>query len=200
MKTTLKFSTGILGVLLLISCTEDVHMERLEPVEPVFSGGNPGEDNGHKKNVYFGFLDGGGSSDEYIDMPIENSSINLLIGRWQIIKLGIDENNDGKIDFYNYSDYEHKECGQSFLQFNSDVVFENNYYNDEGTCTLYVEIDNWELIEPDRLKIYVYDIIYIIDVTSTELILKYDWRFENSLYGPMQVYYYYERITQPASA
>ncbi len=90
------------------------------------------------------------------------------------------------------------DCGPSFLQFNNNgVVFENSYYKNDGTCTLYSEIDDWELIETNRFKIYVYDNIYLINVTESELILKYDWRFENSLYAPVQVYYYYERFQDP---
>lgn len=153
------------------------------------------KNDGSTLNVYFGFLDGDVDSDTYIDMPIESSPSNLVIGRWRIVKLGIDANNDGTIKYHNYQDFEHKSCGFSFLQFNDDgVVFENSYYKNDGTCTLFSEMAKWELIEENRFKIYVYDIIYLIKVTPTELVLKYDWDFENSLYGPTQVFYYYERV------
>ncbi|GAA4324718.1 hypothetical protein GCM10023115_41590 [Pontixanthobacter gangjinensis] len=171
----------------------------------MFSGGNPGgviDDDETTKNdsllnIFFGLLDGDGSSDIYIDMPIESSPTNLFVGRWNIIKVGIDEYNDGRIKYFNYQDFDHKDCGSSFLQFNNGVVFENSYYKNNGTCTLYSEIDDWELIENNRFKIFVYDNIYLIKVTEAELILKYDWRFENSLYAPLQVYYYYERFRDP---
>ncbi|GGD46954.1 hypothetical protein GCM10011361_12250 [Muriicola marianensis] len=143
---------------------------------------------------YFGFLDGEGSSNTYMEMPVESSSANLLIGKWQITKLGIDEANDGNIVYYRYEDYDHKDCGESFLQFNSDgVVFENSYYNNTEDCILYSEIDTYEFIDSDRLKIYVYDNIFLVNLSATELILKYDWAFPNSLWGPTQVYYHYKR-------
>ena len=186
--------------LILVSCTTD--SPKVE--NAAVYGDNPGtinEDrptNSNPTNIFFGFLDGEGSSSTYLDMPIDSSSSNLFIGRWKIVKLGVDENNDGNIRYYKYQDFEHKDCGISFLQFNNDgVVFENSYYKQNGTCTLYSEIDNWELIEANRFKIYVYNNIYLVDVTPTELILKYDWNFANSLYGPEQVYYYYERIQKP---
>lgn len=187
---------SLLFLIVLVSCSTD---SPNQPEKPVFSGDNPGGLNdGNTINVYFGFLDGDGSSNTYIDMPIDSSPTNLLIGRWKIIKLGIDENNDGNIRYYNYQEFEHKDCGLSFLQFNNNgVVFENSYYKDNNICTLYSEIDDWELTEENRLKIYVYNNIYLLNVTQSELILKYDWDFENSLWGPLQLYYYYERIQEP---
>jgi hypothetical protein len=128
---------------------------------------------------------------------MESSPTNLLIGRWNITKLGIDENNNGNIEFFNYLDYYHRDCGASILQFNNDgLVFENTYYKDIS-CTLYSEKANWELVDNNKIKIYVYNNIYIVSVTESELILKYDWDFENSLYGPTQVYYYYTRVHMP---
>ena len=209
MKTLFKLPISMLFLLVLVSCSSD------SPNEPQVvtprpnipkdvdenTGGNnngSGGNNDPYSNPYFGMLDGDGSSDTYIDMPIESSSTHLFVGRWGITKVGIDENNDGNIRHFNYQDYNHKDCGLSFLQFNNDgVVFENSYYKNNGVCTLYAEIDTWELIEPNRFKIYVYDIIYLVEVTETQLILKYDWAFENSLWAPMQVYYYYERILPP---
>lgn len=199
MKNLFNFPISILFLIVLVSCTSDSSNEFETPVK---SGGNPGgfivdddtTNNGNSTNVFFGFLDGDGSSNTYIDMPIESSTTNLFVGRWKILKVGIDENNDGNIKYYKYQDFHHKDCGLSFLQFNNGVVFENTYYKNDGTCTLYSEIDNWELIENNRFKIYVYDNIYLINVTESELILKYNWSFINSLYAPMQVYYYYERI------
>tara|TARA_R110002051_G_scaffold318360_1_gene400644 strand:- start:131 stop:724 length:594 start_codon:yes stop_codon:yes gene_type:complete len=195
MKNMVKLPLSILFLIVVVSCTTD---SPNETQVPVFSGGNPGEKNDdYSKGVYFGFLDGDGSSDTYIDMPIESSSTNLIVGRWKISKIGIDEINDGNIRYFDFQDFEHKDCGLSFLQFNNNgVVFENSYYNDNGTCTLYSEIDDWQLIEANKFKIYVYDNIYLINVTQSELILKYDWNFENSLYGPMQVYYYFERMQE----
>ena len=208
MKILFKLPISMLYLLVLVSCTTDSSSKLqaplyIKPQAPV--GSNPqvpedyndntgGNNDGNATSAYFGFLDGAGSSNTYIDMPIESSPTNLIVGRWKIIKLGIDENNDGNIKYYNYQDFENKECGLSFLQFNNEVVFENSYYKDNGTCTLYSEIDNWELIEANRIKIYAYDNIYVVKVTQSELILKYDWNFANSLYGPTQVYYYYERI------
>lgn len=185
-----------------VSCSPDYPPEAKPPV---FSGGNPGGNNDgdtaavdDEPNIFFGFLDGDGSSTTYIDMPVESSPSNLLVGRWQIDRLGIDENNDGKIKYYEYQDYHHEDCGFSFLQFNNNgVVFENSYYKDSGTCILYSEIDHYEFLEAKRLKIYVYENIYVIKLTESELILKYDWAFENSLWGPMQVYYYYTRVQDP---
>ncbi|MBC8769314.1 lipocalin family protein [Arenibacter sp. BSSL-BM3] len=195
MKKLVELPLSILFLIVMVSCTKD---SPNSPKLPVFSGGNPGEKNdNYATGLYFGFLDGDGSSNTYIDMPIESSSSNLLVGRWIITKLGIDENNDGNIRYFEFQDFDHKDCGLSFLQFNNNgVVYENSYYNDNVTCTLYSEIDEWELNEANKLNIYVYDNIYLIDVSQSELILKYDWRFENSLYGPMQVYYYFERILE----
>ncbi|RTY90628.1 hypothetical protein [Flavobacterium sp. GT3R68] len=211
MKNLLKLPIFILYLLVLVACSEDPSTQFQGPVDNGGNtgggntgGGNTGGDNtggGNTggfptgNNVYFGFLDGEGSSTTYIDMPVESSPENLLVGRWKIIKIGFDENNDGNIKYSNYADFKHADCGLSFLQFNNRVVFENSYYmTDSGICTLYAETDDWEIVEGNRLKIYVYDNIYIIKVTDTELVLKYDWNFENSLYGPAQVYYYYERI------
>ena len=195
MKNLFKLPVFMLYIIVSISCTTD---SSSEPQGPVFSGGNPGViDSRDFLRIYFGFLDGEGSSNTYIDMPIESSSTNLVVGRWKITKLGIDHNNDGYIEYYNYQDFNHKDCGLSFLQFNNNgVVFENIFYKDydDGSCILYSETADWELVEADRFKIYVYNNIYLVNVTQSELILKYDWNFENSLYGPAQVYYYYERI------
>ncbi|MFE3869224.1 hypothetical protein ACFX5E_14250 [Flavobacterium sp. LS2P90] len=183
-------------LIVLVSCTTDSPSELQAPV---ISGGNTGGSGNtggnYATNPFFGFLDGDGSSSTYIIMPIESSSTNLIISRWKIIKEGVDENNDGNIKYYNYLDYKHNEYGLSFLQFNNNgVVFENAYYNDNGTCILYSERVNWELLENNRIKIYVYNNIYLVKVTQSELILKYEWNFANSLYGPAQVYYHYERI------
>ncbi len=209
MKNLFKLPISMMYLLVLVSCSSDPPNESQvvtprpnlpEDVDENTGGNNNGSggNNAPYSNPYFGMLDGDGSSDIYIDMPIESSPTHLFIGRWGITKLGIDENNDGNIKQYNYQDYGHKDCGLSFLQFNNDgVVFENSYYKNNGVCTLYTEIDTWELIEPNRFKIYVYDIIYLIEVTQTELILKYNWSFENLLWAPMQVYYYYERILPP---
>jgi hypothetical protein len=205
MKNLINLPISMLYLLVLVSCSTDSPSELQAPVNgkpqtPEDFNDNTGEDNdGDATSEYFfGFLDGDGSSNTYIDMPVESSPTNLIVGRWKIIKLGIDENNDGNIKYYNYQDFEHMDCGPSFLQFNNNgVVFENSYYKNNNACTLYSEIDNWELIEANRIKIYVYDNIYLVNVTQSELILKYDWNFANSLYGPMQVYYYYERIQAP---
>ncbi len=71
--------------------------------------------------------------------------------------MGIDANNDGTIKYHNYQDFEHKSCGFSFLQFNDDgVVFENSYYKNDGTCTLFSEMARWELIEETH---YLADIL-----------------------------------------
>lgn len=199
MKSALNFPISILYIAVLVSCSSD---SPRESESPVLSDGKPGgvigdddtSNNDNPINIFFGFLDGDGSSNTYIDMPVESSATHLFVGRWHISKVGIDENNDGNIKYYNYQDFDHKDCGSGFLQFNNDIVFENTYYKNDGTCTLYSEIDNWELIEANRFKIYVYDNIYLVNVTESELILKYDWRVGNSLYSPMQVYYYYDRI------
>jgi len=147
-------------------------------------------------DFYFGFLDGDGSSSKYLEMPVESSSTNLIVGRWIITKISVDANNDGNKVDYDYQDFKNKDCGRSFLQFNNDgVVFENSYFYDSkvGTCNLYSEIDDYEYITEYNIKIYSYSNIYIIKLTQEELVLKYDWNFENSLYGPTQVYYHYKR-------
>lgn len=214
MKTLFNQTKKILAigmVLLFAGCAAEDKVDIdpiLKPTDPIVNEpphnleppDNPEENNtDNSTNLYFGFLDGESSSTgTYIDMPIESSATNLLIGRWRITKLGADEYNDGNIKFYYYENFNHKDCRLSFLQWNTNgVVFENSYYKENGVCNLYSEIDVWELIEPNRFKIWVYDNIYLIKVTQSELILKYDWRFENSLYGPLQVYYYYERIQAP---
>jgi len=195
MKKLIKLPICICFIIILVSCTTDSSNSSENLQDPVFNGGNPTNNNSNSStNVFFGFLDGDGSYSTYIDMPIESSSTNSMIGRWQITKLGVDENNDGNIIYYSYNNFDHGDCGLSFLQFNNDgTVFENCYYESNGTCTLYSEIDSWELIG-DNLKIYVYDNIFVVSVTESELILKYDWIFENSLWAPMQAYYYYERF------
>ena len=199
MKNLFQFPMLLMYLMVLVSCTTDFPDEVRAPVfTGDDSGGNDYVDTTQvddEPGVYFGFLDGSGSSSTYMDTPIESSASNLMVGRWYITKLGIDENNDGNIKYYEYDDFDHEECGVSFLQFNSDgVVFENSYYKENGTCTLFSEIDEYEFIEEHRLKIYVYDNIYVVNVTESELILKYDWNFENSLWGPTQVYYYYIRV------
>lgn len=197
MKTLVKLPIAMMYLIVLVSCTTDSPGEPpVIPQAPDTPHNNPIENNDdYSADLYFGFLDGSSSSNTFIDMPIESSPTSLIVGRWKIIKIGIDENNNGNIKFYNYVDYEHQDCGESFLQFNNDgVAFENNYYKNESTCTLYAEIDNYEFIGANRLKVHVYNNIFLVDVTQSELILKYDWDFENSLYGPMQVFYYYERI------
>lgn len=201
MKNFFRLPVSLWFLVILVSCSTDSPVERqgrpqAVPQVPDDNYEEPVENNdGDAANVYFGFLDGDGSSKSFIDMPIESSLTHLFVGRWKIMKLGIDEYNDGNIEYYHFRDFNHADCGEGFLQFNNDgLVFENFYYNDNGTCTLSVEIGNWELVEPNRFKIYVYDIIYLVEVTQTELVLKYDWRFENSLYAPVQVYYFYERM------
>jgi hypothetical protein len=196
MKNLVFLPITLLYVIVLVSCTADAPSKAQVPV---YSGGKPGEKNDDfTTGVYFGFLDGGSSSSTYLEMPIESSPTKLIVGRWNIKRLGIDENNDGNLRYFNYQDYEHKDCGLSFLQFNNDgVVFENSYYKSNGSCTLFSEINKWELIEENRFKIHVYDNIYLVNVTQTELVLKYDWSFENSLWAPMQVFYYYERTQEP---
>ena len=196
MKKLIKLTLTILFVVVYLSCSKDNNIPDID-----FTGSNPrnnnipsnNNSNTPSLNIYFGFLDGPGSSNTYIDLPIESSSTNLLIGRWIITKVGVDENNDNHVEYYNYQDFNHKDCGLSFLQFNNDgIAFENCYYNDRGICTLYTEIDNWELID-DNLRTTYYNNIFLIHISDTELILKYDWNFENSLWGPMQTYYHYER-------
>ena len=195
MRNLVKLPICFMFLIVLVSCTTDSSSDQ------IYSVGNPvGVNNdGNAGNVYFGFLDGGGSSDNYIDMPIESSSTDLMIGRWKITKLGIDEKNDGNVKYYNYQDFQHIDCGLSFLQFNNNgVVFENVYYKgDYGGCTFFSEMDTYELLENGMIKNYVYNNIYLVNVTQSELILKYDWNFENSLWGPIQVYYFYERIVAP---
>ena len=160
--------------------------------------GNVSNDNS-KMNIYFGFLDGDGSSSSYLEMPIESSPTNLIVGRWIITKISVDENNDGNRVDYDYQDFKHKDCGKSYLQFNNNgIVFENSYFYDNktGICNLYSEIDDYEYITEYNIKIYSYFNIYIIKLTQEELILKYDWDFENSLSGPSQVYYHYKRVIE----
>lgn len=192
MKHLIELPISILCFIVLVSCTTD---DPSTPQLPTNAGVNRvvKTDSSLTKqtNLYFGFLKGGGSSNTYIDKPIESSPTDLIVGRWSITKMGVDENNDGNVKYYGYED---QDCGLSFLQFNNDgVVFENTYYKNNGTCTLYSEIDDWELTEANRIKISDYNNIYLVDVTESVLVLKYDWNFENSLYGPTQVYYYFER-------
>lgn len=201
MKKIIKRHLSILLILALLSCSTDSSNESVN-LNLDFTGGNPiNNNNAHSNNnttpstnIYFGFLDGPGSSTTYKDMPIESSATNLLVGRWKVTKVGVDESNNNNIVYYNYQDYNHKDCGLSFLQFNNNgTAFENCFYKSNGICTLYVESDSWELIG-DNLKTTLYNNIYVIQVSDTSLILKYDWNFENSLWGPMQVYYHYQRI------
>lgn len=199
MRRSCNFPVVLLGTIVLVSCSTDSPPRINTPANdrpPIISDDTGGEDNAEAVfNPYFGFLDGDGSSSTFIDIPAENSSSNLLIGRWQITKIGIDENNDGNVKEYGYEDFKHKDCGTGFLQFNADgVVFENSYYENEGTCTFFAETDNWEELGENRFKVYSYDNIYLVSLTQQELVLKYDWNFENSLYGPVQVYYHYVRI------
>ena len=187
MKNLFKLPISMLYLLVLVSCSSDPINE---PQPPGKFYSNTG---GNNLTMNFGFLDG--NANTYIDMPIESSEINLFIGRWKVTKIGVDHS-DGNMKFYNYQDYKHKDCGDSFLQFNNDgVIFENNYYKNNNACTLYSNIDKWELIEANRFKIGIYDFIYLVEVTQTELTLKYDWN--GSAWAPMQVYYYYERILPP---
>lgn len=201
MKKLFKLPISMLYLVVLVSCTTDSPSEPQgvppgKPQPPEDFNDNTGGNNNGYANPSSGFLDGDSSSNTYIDMPIESSPTNLFIGRWKKTKFGIDENNDGNIKYYNYQDFEHKDCPISFLQFNNDgVVFENNSYYKNNACTINSEIDNWELIEANRFKIYVYDFIFLVKVTQSELILKYDWSY--SAWGPMQTYYY-ERI-QPTN-
>ena len=199
MKKLLNLPVFLLGAILLVSCSTDPVLKSTIVLNPRTIAVPDTQQVVADADVdfipYFGFLDGDGSATTYIDMPAESSPSNLIIGRWSITKLGIDENNDGNIIFYAYDDYDHKECGNSFLQFNNDgIVFENIYYGKDGSCTLEVEIDDWEVIGENRFQIYVYNNIYVVTLTETELVLKYDWDFENSLYGPAQYYYYYKRV------
>ena len=176
------------------------------PSPPTETPGNEtGNNSGTNSNdsgemdIYFGFLDGEDSSSTYLEMPIESSSTNLIVARCMITKISLDENNDGKKVDYDFHDFKHKDCGKSFLQFNGDgIVFENSYFYDSKvkSCQLYSEIDDYSFITEKRLKIWVYDNIYIVKLNQEELILKYDWNFENSLWGPAQVYYYYQRVLE----
>ena len=211
MKNLFKLPISMLYLLVLVSCSSD------PPNEPqaVTPGPNvpenprpnfpenprpnvpdyPNDDTGGNDpaTVNFGFLNG--STNTYIDMPIESSPIHLFIGRWKITKFGGDYS-DGNMKFYNYQDYNHKDCGESFLQFNNDgVVFENNYYKHNNACTLYSNTVKWELIEANRFKIDNIDFIFLVEVNETELILKYDWNYTD--WAPMQTYYHYERILPP---
>lgn len=197
MKNFIKLPVFTAYLILLVSCTKDspVHTNptpQAKPQVPVDFNDRVENNDGDLKNRYFAFLDGDGSFDTYIDMPVESSPKHLFIGRWQMSKFGLDEYGNGNIKYDDFEDFEHKNCGQSFLQFNNDGVVFENYYHKETTCNLNVEIDNWELIGENRLKIYVYDFIYLVKVTETELVLKYDW--SPTAWGPMQVYYHYERI------
>ncbi|MCP9198824.1 hypothetical protein MKO06_02830 [Gramella sp. GC03-9] len=200
MKNSAKFSVLLSCIIVTVSCSTDSPVQnQISDLSPINSGSDQPENiaTGNEENsinYFFGFLDGDGSSNTYLDRPVDEFDNQLFIGRWKITKLGIDNNNDGTIMYYNYEDFDHKNCGESFLQFNIDgTVFENSYYSNAGECTLFSEIDTWELIETNRFKIYVYDNIYLLKATKTELVLKYDWIFENSLYAPMQVYYHYQR-------
>lgn len=162
------------------------------------NGGGVSNVNNPSFSINWSYSDG-----VYRDYPIESSSTNLLIGRWKPTKMGVDENNDGNVIYYNYSDYKHLECGNSFLQFNNDgVVIENNYYNDNVKCSLYSLNSTWLLYGDNSNKLRIGDIVidfyHIISVNQNELIIKIDWNFVNSLYGPTQVYYYFERI-QPST-
>ncbi|WP_200977897.1 hypothetical protein [Echinicola sp. 20G] len=193
MKNILKVSLPILYLSLLISCTIDSSDDPQRPSN--FWTAPERNSSNSASNIYFGFLDGDGSSSTLLDMPKDSSSTHLFIGRWQITKIGIDENNDGNIIYHQYKDFRHKDCGNAFLQFNNDgVVFENIYFRENGKCKLFSEIDRWELIATNRFKIYLYENIYLEKVSLSEMVLKYDWNFENSLYGPTQVYYYFERL------
>ncbi|SFA86410.1 Lipocalin-like domain-containing protein [Flavobacterium swingsii] len=213
MKKIITLPICILYLMVLVSCTTDSSADSQVPANysentasmGYIGVGGTGSTGGGSNtgspsiitNPYFGFLDGDGNYDFFIDMPIESSPSNLIIGRWEITKLGIDENNDGNIMYYNYADYNHRVCGKNILQFNNNgTVFENSYYNNNGICSIHSEKDDFEFLENDRLKIYVYDNIYIVKVTQTELVLKYDWDFDGSLYGPMQAYYYFDRIVR----
>ena len=196
MKNLFKLTISILYLLVLVSCSGDSPNEPQVVTPRPNVPEEPNDDTGGNDQaaLNFGFLDG--NANTYIEMPIENSTAHLFIGRWKITKLGVDESNEGKIKYYNYQDYDHTDCGQSFLQFNNDgVVFENNYYKNNNACKLYANSDKWELMEANRFKIGIYDIIYLVEVTQTELVLKYDWN--GSAWGPLQVYYHYERILPP---
>lgn len=195
MKKQFKLPIPMMFFLVLVSCTTDSPNDPRvvvpKPQLPVDLDDGNGGDNNNTFN--FGFLDG--NSNTYIDMPIESSTAHLFIGRWQITKFGLDELNDGNLIYYHYQDYGHKDCGESFLQFNNDgVVFENNYYKNNNACTLYSNQTTWELVEENRFKIGIYDFIYLVEVTESELVLKYDWNHTH--WGPMQTYYYYERIQE----
>lgn len=159
-------------------------------------GSTGGTGTGSTTNLWFAFLDIHYNDRSYINMPIESSSSNLIVGRWKITKIGIDELNNGNVIYYNYLDYRHYECGISFVQFNNNgIVFENSYYNNNSTCVLWTtDLQNWEQIANNRFKIGNYNNIYLINVNQSELVLKYDWNFDGSLYGPTQTYFYFERI------
>lgn len=184
---------------LIFSCsTEESGTQPSSNQFPIDNGNNGGNSNVIIPS--FGINWTPNHDDIYRDYPIERSSENLLIGRWKPFKMGVDENNDGNVKYYNYSDYRHLECGNSFLQFNNDgVIIENDYYNDNIKCSLYSLQATWNLFGDDsnRLRIDNVDFYHIISVNERELVIKIDWNFENSLYGPSQVYYYYERIQAP---
>jgi len=191
MKNLVKLPMALLFLMVSVSCSTDSNSPNSDSL-----GENPINDfNTPSENAYFGFLYGLSSANVPLDQPIESSSTNLLIGRWKITKIGIDQNDDGNVVYYNYQDYRHKDCGLSYLQFNNDgIVFENCYFNDDDGCILYTGASKWEVVIGSNLKISDYNNIFVVQTSDTELILKYDYNDENYLWAPLQVYYYYDRI------
>ena len=97
MKNAIKLPIYVLYLIVLVSCTTDSPSELQTPINNSDNSGGSGNTGGNSylTNPFFGFLDGDGSSNTYIDMPIESSITNLIVGRWKFIKIGVDENNDG---------------------------------------------------------------------------------------------------------
>ena len=198
MKNLFKSPIAILYLIVLVSCSTDDTLTVSPNLPPEIANDfydDMGKGIDSSLLFYFKFL-AGEDSETYIDMPIESSSTNLFVGRWKITQHGVDYDNNGKLDFSeNYEDRGHNDCGISILQFNNDgVVFENIYNKYKGACKISSQFDNWKLIAANRLKIGCCDNIYVVKVSESELILKYDYDIENSCFSPMQIYYYYERI------
>ena len=122
MKNLFKLPIAILYLIVLVSCSTDLPdlpplIEVVKPQVPEeINDDDPEENNdGNTTGINFGFFDSGTSSANYIDMPIESSSTNLFVGRWKIIKIGVDEDDNGDLEYsYNYEDYANKDCGLSF--------------------------------------------------------------------------------------
>ena len=200
MKNLFQLPIAMMFSIVLVSCSTDSQdikpvKQKVRPQVPQEFNYDEEEFNEVPSNIYFGFLEGRGNSDTYLEMPIESSTIHFFVGRWKIVKMGVDAFNNGNVEYYYYKEYPNKDCELSFLQFNNDgFVFENSYYKAENVCTLFTVMDYWQLIEANRFKIYNYNNIYLVKANESELILKYDWSVESSIFSPMQLYYHYERI------